>query len=119
MASETRSRSATRASGGREVICRLRRGYHSHLPWCGRRRDDGGDLRRGIGSQQLQLLAGWEEYRENHPEGYRYSRFCDLYKGWLRRQEVVLRHEHRAGEKLFVDYAGDTIPIYPGAGMVS
>src|ERR1035438_4079699 len=40
---------------------------------------------------------------------YRYSRFCDLYKGWLRRQEVVLRHEHRAGEKLFVDYAGDTI----------
>src|ERR1022692_4055999 len=31
----------------------------------------------------LQLL--WEEYRENHPEGYRYSRFCDLYKGWLRR----------------------------------
>jgi transposase len=62
----------------------------------------------------LQLL--WEEYRENHPEGYRYSRFCDLYKGWLRRQEVVLRHEHRAGEKLFVDYAGDTIPIYPGAG---
>src|ERR1039457_2167586 len=58
MASETRSRSATRASGGREVICRLRRGYHSHLPWCGRRRDDGGDLRRGIGSQQLQLLRG-------------------------------------------------------------
>src|ERR1039457_1260970 len=52
----------------------------------------------------------------DHPEGYRYSRFCDLYKGWLRRQEVVLRHEHRAGEKLFVDYAGDTIPIYPGAG---
>src|ERR1035438_1358917 len=52
----------------------------------------------------------------DHPEGYRYSRFCDLYKGWLLRQEVVLRHEHRAGEKLFVDYAGDTIPIYPGAG---
>ena len=41
----------------------------------------------------LQLL--WEEYREKHPEGYHYSRFCDLYKGWLRRQEVVLRHEHR------------------------
>src|SRR5271157_4365574 len=60
----------------------------------------------------LQLL--WEEYREKNPDGYRYSRFCDLYRGWLRRQEVVLRHEHRAGEKLFVDYAGDTIPIYPG-----
>src|ERR1039457_5555905 len=37
------------------------------------------------------------------------------YRGWLRRQEVVLRQEYRAGEKLFVDYAGDTIPIYPAA----
>lgn len=61
----------------------------------------------------LQLL--WEEYREEHPDGYRYSRFCDLYRGWLRRQEVVLRQEHRAGEKLFVDFAGDTIPIYQAA----
>jgi len=58
----------------------------------------------------LQLL--WEEYREQSPDGYRYSRYCDLYRAWLQRQEVVLRHEHRAGEKLFVDYAGDTIPIY-------
>jgi transposase len=58
----------------------------------------------------LQLL--WEEYRNQHPDGYRYSRFCDLYRGWLRRQEVVLRQEHRAGEKLFVDYAGATVPIH-------
>ena len=58
----------------------------------------------------LQLL--WEEYCNQHPEGYRYSRFCELYRGWLRRQEFVLRQEYRAGEKLFVDYAGATIPIY-------
>ena len=65
----------------------------------------------------LQLL--WEEYREQNPEGYRYSRYCDLYRGWLRRQQVVLRHEHRAGEKLFVDYAGPTIPIHnAGTGEV-
>ncbi|MEK9134389.1 MAG: IS21 family transposase [Pseudomonadota bacterium] len=57
----------------------------------------------------LQLL--WQEYREKHPDGYRYSRFCDLYRAWLGRQEVVLRQDHRAGEKLFVDYAGATIPI--------
>jgi transposase len=62
----------------------------------------------------LQLL--WEEYRETHPNGYRYSRFCDLYRRWLRRQEVVLRQEHRAGEKLFVDFAGDTIPLYSAVG---
>lgn len=57
----------------------------------------------------LQLL--WEEYRSDHPDGYRYSRFCELYQGWRRKQEVVLRQEHRAGEKLFVDYAGQTIPV--------
>lgn len=62
----------------------------------------------------LQLL--WEEYREKTPDGYRYSRFCDLYRRWLGRQEVVLRQEHRAGEKLFVDYAGDTIPIHSATG---
>jgi len=65
----------------------------------------------------LQLL--WEEYREQHPDGYRYSRFCELYRRWLRRQEVALRHEHRAGEKLFVDYAGATILVQdPASGAV-
>ena len=56
----------------------------------------------------LQLL--WEEYRETQPDGYGYSRFCELYERWSRNQDVVLRQEHRAGEKMFVDWAGDTIP---------
>ena len=65
----------------------------------------------------LQLL--WEEYRHQHPDGYRYSRFCDLYRTWLRRQEVVLRQDHRAGERLFVDYAGATVPIHnPETGQL-
>jgi len=59
----------------------------------------------------LQLL--WEEYRAAHPEdGYEYSRFCYLYQRWRGNQDVVLRQEHKAGEKLFVDWAGPTIPIY-------
>lgn len=58
----------------------------------------------------LQLL--WHEYRESHPDGYAYSRFCDLFRRWAKRQDFVLRQDHRAGEKLFVDYAGSTIPIY-------
>ncbi|MGA7632277.1 MAG: hypothetical protein WCB11_16055 [Terriglobales bacterium] len=58
----------------------------------------------------LQLL--WEEYRQSQPEGYRYSRFCELYQRWRRKQDVVLRQEHRAGEKMFVDGAGATIPLY-------
>jgi transposase len=57
----------------------------------------------------LQLL--WEEYRQSQPEGYHYSRFCELYRRWRRKQDVVLRQEHRAGEKMFVDWAGATIPI--------
>jgi len=58
----------------------------------------------------LQLI--WQEKRESDPGGYGYSRFCDLYRRWLKKLDLVLRQEHRAGEKMFVDYAGATIPIY-------
>jgi transposase len=65
----------------------------------------------------LQLL--WEEYREQTPGGYSYSRLCELYRDWERHLDVVLRHEHRAGEKMFVDYAGSKIPVYdPHTGDV-
>lgn len=46
------------------------------------------------------------EYLEQHPDGYRYSRFCDLYKEWLAKQRLSMRQDHRAGEKLFIDYSG-------------
>jgi len=62
----------------------------------------------------LQLL--WEEYRQAHPDGYGYSHFCELYQRWRRRLDVVLRQEHKAGEKLFVDYAGATIPVHDPQG---
>ena len=58
----------------------------------------------------LQLL--WEEYRQVHPNGYGYSWFCDRYQHWRRHLDVVLRQEHKAGEKMFVDWAGATIPVY-------
>ena len=53
----------------------------------------------------LQLL--WEEYQSEHPDGYRYSRFCDLYRRYASRVDVSMRQTHVAGEKLFVDYSGD------------
>jgi transposase len=46
------------------------------------------------------------EYLERHPDGYRYTRFCDLYRRWLKRRGLSMRQVHRAGEKCFVDYAG-------------
>ena len=65
----------------------------------------------------LELL--WIEYKAVHPEGYQYSRFCDLYRQWRGTLDVVLRQEHRAGEKIFVDYAGHTVPVVdPETGEV-
>jgi hypothetical protein len=57
----------------------------------------------------LQLL--WEEYKQSNPEGYQYSWFCQRYRDWLKTRDLVLRQDHRAGEKLFVDHAGGTIPV--------
>ena len=65
------------------------------------------ELRRK--SVTLQLL--WYEYKQANPEGYQYSQFCKLYRGWAKKLDVSLRQEHRAGEKLFVDYAGQSLPI--------
>jgi len=69
--------------------------------------------------KDLTLQLVWQEQREANPDGYGYSRFCDLYRRWLKKLDLVLRQEHRAGEKMFVDYAGATIPIHdPQSGDV-
>ncbi len=66
------------------------------------------ELRRHKGVT-LRLL--WLEYRTAHPDGYGYSRFCDRYRLWRRRLDVVLRQVYRAGEKAFVDYAGPKFAV--------
>jgi transposase len=63
----------------------------------------------------LQLL--WDEYRENDPGGYGYSQFCKLYAQWRGRIDVVMRQDHLAGEKLFVDFPGLTIAVYDEVTM--
>jgi transposase len=60
----------------------------------------------------LQLL--WEEYRDAHPDGYGYSRYCELYDGWKRRLSPTMRQLHVAGERMFVDYAGATLEVMDG-----
>jgi transposase len=57
----------------------------------------------------LQLL--WQEFIEQHPDGPHYSWFCQQYRDWARHLDVVLRQDHRAGEKTFVDHAGDTVGV--------
>ena len=63
------------------------------------------------GHKHVTLQLVWQEYKQSNPDGYQYSRFCWLYQQWANKLDLVLRQEHRAGEKLFVDYAGDTVPI--------
>ena len=46
------------------------------------------------------------EYLEHHPDGYRYTQYCEIYRRWLRTRGLSMRQVHRAGEKLFVDYSG-------------
>ncbi|SBW85167.1 Putative transposase y4bL/y4kJ/y4tB (plasmid) [Pseudomonas veronii 1YdBTEX2] len=57
------------------------------------------------------LALLWQEYRLAHPQGFQYSWFCEHYRLWAAKVDVVMRQEHRAGEKLFVDYAGQTAPV--------
>ena len=63
------------------------------------------ELRRA--HMTLQLL--WEEYRDDHPNGYSYTQFCEYYKRWKAPLEVTLRQRHVAGEKTFLDWAGKTM----------
>lgn len=62
--------------------------------------------RKGV---TLQLL--WLEYKQTHPEGLQYTQFCQHFARWQATQDVVLRQTYRAGEKMFVDYAGPALPI--------
>jgi transposase len=66
--------------------------------------------RKGV---TLQLL--WYEYKQANPDGHQYSWFCEQYKKWEKTLDVTLHQEHRAGEKLFFDWAGQTVHIQGAA----
>jgi transposase len=68
-------------------------------------------LHRELKRKHVTLAILWDEYIECFPEGYRYSRFCELYRGWASRISVTMRQTHAGGDKLFVDYAGDAVPV--------
>jgi transposase len=68
-------------------------------------------LHREMQRKYVTLQILWDEYIAAHPDGYRYSRFCDLYRGWALKLPVTMRQNHAPGDKLFVDYAGDKLPV--------
>ena len=62
--------------------------------------------RKGVTLQQL-----WMEYKADHLDGYQYSQFCFHYRRWRQSVDPCLRQDYKAGEKLFVDYGGQTVPV--------
>ena len=68
-------------------------------------------IRSELGRKGVTLALLNLEYLEQHPDGYQYSQFCDLYRRWQKKLDVVMRQEHRAGEKMFIDFAGQTVPV--------
>jgi transposase len=77
-------------------------------------------IRKELKKRSVTLRLLWEEYRDEHPDGYGYSQFCELYRRYLKKLDPPMRQNHKAGEKLFVDYAGDTVPVIdPENGEVS
>ena len=68
-------------------------------------------VHRELKRKHVTLSLLWDEYIECNPDGYRYSRFCELYRSWEGKLSVTMRQTHVGGDKLFVDYAGDTVPV--------
>ena len=68
-------------------------------------------IQRELKRRGVTLALLWQEYLAEHPNGYSYTRFCELFVDWRRQLSPTMRQTHLAGEKLFVDWAGDTTPV--------
>lgn len=72
---------------------------------------DWSQIHKELRRKGVTLLLLWVEYKAAHPDGLQYSRFCERYRQWTKTLNLSMRQEHRAGEKMFVDYAGSTIGV--------
>lgn len=91
-----------------------RRLYPSSTPAAAHRfvQPDWRNAHQELKRKSMTKLLLWEEYRQANPErGYSYSQYCERYRQWVKKQRRSMRQIHVAGEKVFVDYAGPTIPI--------
>jgi len=70
------------------------------------------DIHNELRRKGVTLALLWQEYKVQHPIGYQYSQFCYWYRQWAKKIDPIMRQEHRAGEKMFVDYAGQTVKVY-------
>ena len=68
-------------------------------------------VHRELRRKRVTLNLLWQEYKSVHPDGFQYSWFCESYRKWAQLLDLPMRQDHKAGEKTFVDYAGQTVPI--------
>ena len=68
-------------------------------------------VHRELKRKHVTLLIVWDEYIAANPGGYSYSRFCELHRGFESKLSPTMRQTHAAGERLFVDYAGNGVPV--------
>ena len=68
-------------------------------------------VHRELKRKGVTLFLLWQEHKEAHPDALQYSRFCDHYRDWLKLADISMRQHHVAGEKMFIDYAGQSIPV--------
>src|SRR5271167_1715423 len=82
----------------------------SDLPSDDRPQPDWRVVHRELRRPGVTLMLLWLEYKEANPDdGYSYNQFCHHYRAFQRHIDLVMRQEHRAGEKLFVDFPGDRL----------
>ena len=84
---------------------RSKRGHRRHAE------PDWPAVHREMKRKHVTLLIVWDEYIAQNPGGYSYSRFCELYRAFETKLSPTMRQTHAAGERLFVDYAGDGVPV--------
>lgn len=81
----------------------------------GRELPDWPYVQKELKKKSVTLMVLWLEYKQSHPEGYQYTQFCNHYNVWAKTLDVVFHNNHVAGEKVFIDYAGQTIAIWDSA----
>ncbi|MCC6153747.1 MAG: IS21 family transposase [Candidatus Hydrogenedentes bacterium] len=69
------------------------------------------EVHQELKGKGVTLFLLWQEYKQARPDGYQYSQFCEHYRRWSGTLDVWMRQTHKAGEKMFVDYAGQTMPV--------
>ena len=80
---------------------------------------DWAEIHKELGRRSVTLRLLWQEYRQRFPNGYAYTQFCEYYHRWAQTLDPVMRPHHPPGEKMFVDWAGQTVPIHEPDGVVS